>query len=134
MELISNNTNLNVNQSSLTADSNLKAEKFLPYMDTKERKPEGVLSQRAKRNLTAAHKSAKKETSRSPEGEEVRNKTPRYNNRNVRLIKSKNQFVNQHKKSVHYNDRSRHVKSTGLRSNIKPRSSQNQKLITSTNI
>ena len=133
-----NDRNLNTNQSILNSESNYKYDKFLPYRDSGSKHSNNNEPQNPKRILTASNTNKENKNDRSPlKSEDIRaksNKTPRYNGKNVRLVKSKNQIVEQHKRSVHYNNRSRQKKLSGLRSNIKTRSSHNQKLTTNTNV
>ena len=110
----------------------------MPYKNSGNKRPNENESQRQKHNLTVCNSNTNtannnaQSNERSPMRDDStrvkNNRTPRYNNKNVRLVKSKNQIVEQHKKSVHYNERSRQRKLSGLRSNIKTRSSHNPKL------
>lgn len=143
--LLANGKEGNVNRSMLTSENKYKKENFLPYKNGAEllKRQKQSKSQRNRRKLTVSNnKSARNtksirsdnDTARSNYAETGTAHTPRYNLRNVRLVKSKQQFVEHQKRSRQYNDRSRHSRSSGLRSNIKSRASKCPKLAAGTNI
>lgn len=115
----------------MTGKSQGTTEAFLPYKNIAQllNRQHHSKSQRSRRKLTVSTSKIKqvgkqhKSDNVSARSNTSQNKhhTPRYQGNQIRLIKGKEKIVSHHKKSAHYNDRSRQVHSSGLRSNSKSR-------------
>lgn len=141
--LMNSKNNANVNQSIISWGNEQNRDRFLPYKNVAQllSRHNQSKSQRSRRKLTVSNNKVK-HWSKAPRSDNISarsnysraNKlhTPRYNGNKIRLVNGKDKIVAQHKKSSQYNERSRQVNSSGLRSNTKTRNAKCPNLIQTT--
>jgi hypothetical protein len=142
-ELIISKGKDNRNQFLLNINPRENNGNFLPYKNAADLKVIRNMS-RSQRNRKLSGSNSKNRSDIKPMRNEnlsarsnyIRNNkvpTPRYQGNRVKLVKGKNHIIQAHRRSGQYNDRSRQVRSSGVRSNTKSRPGDETKLVNISN-